>query len=199
MRRRALVLAAFIALGLLPGTARPADERTAGPLVVYGDDFMFVVKEPKGWQGDIDNAPKLSAGVVLYREQETFEKNSALIVVRMARKVDENTAEDLAHEMREFRKLYPDAEFGDLRVKHPSYASFSKVFAIPKSRYEYVCFLNPGKEVPYLFSIAMNTGKRKASKEELQTFRDVVRSLEFIPQDGVEPLSRPGTTMDGLK
>ncbi len=200
MRTRPLAAAVCIALWLLPAAARPAEEkRTPGPLVVYGDDFMFVVKEPKGWLGDVENAPKISAGVVLYREKETFERKTAFIAVRMSRKVDENTAEDLAHEMREFRTLYPDVEYGPLSAKHPSYASFSKVFSIPKSRYEYVTFLNPGPSVPYLFSVVLNTGKRKASKQELQVYRDVVRSLEFIPQEGVKPLTRPGATAEGQR
>jgi len=199
MRTAHIFLMALFILLLLPGTVLPAEERTPGPLVVYGDDFMFVIKEPKGWQGDIENAPKLSAGVVLYREKESFEKHSILIIVRMARKVDENTAEDLAFEMSGFHTRYPDAVFGELQAKHPSYASFSKVFSIPKSRHEYVTFLNPGKASPYLFSVAMDTGMRKATAEELQVYREVVRSLEFIPQDGVKPLTLPGTTGAGPK
>ncbi len=192
--KRYLSLFAILVFALSAAVAWSEEERTAGPLVVYGDDFMFVVKEPKGWQGDVENAPKLSAGVVLYRDKETFEKHSILIIVRMAGKVDENTEEDLAHEMRGFRTLYPDAEFSPLPVKHPSYASFSKVFSVPKSRHEYVTFLNPGASVPYLFSIAMDTGKQKATAGELEAYREVVRSLEFIPQYGLRPLTLPGTT-----
>jgi hypothetical protein len=187
MTKRSLLLSMVLLLSLLPGTARSEEEkRKEGPLVVYSDDLMFVVKEPKGWIGDIEKAPHVQAGVVLYRENETFEENSALIAVRVSRKVDENTREDLAHDMQEVRSLYPDVQFSDLAVQHPSYKSFSKVFFIPKSKYEYVTFLNPGKKTPYLFTVVLNTGTRKAIKEELRVYREVVRSLEFIPQDGVK-------------
>jgi hypothetical protein len=163
------------------------EKRTPGPLVVYGDDFMFAIKEPEGWTADIENAPKLSAGVVLYRESETFEKHGVLIAIRVAKKVDENTADDLAHDMREFRNLYPDVQFKELMAPNKSYASHAKVFAIPKSRYDYVAYLNPGPGTPYLFSVTMYTGKKPAGTKELKVYKDVIKSLEFIPQDAVAP------------
>jgi hypothetical protein len=155
--------------------------------VVYGDDFMFAIKEPEGWTADIENAPKLSAGVVLYREGESFEKHGVLIAIRVAKKVDENTADDLAHDMGEFRNLYPDVQFKALKAPHPSYKSHAKVFAIPKSRYDYVAYLNPGSVTPYLFSVTMYTGKKQAGSKELKVYKDVIKSLEFIPQDAAAP------------
>ncbi len=163
------------------------EKRTPGPLVVYGDDIMFAIKEPEGWTADIENAPKLSAGVVLYREGETFEKHGVLIAIRVAKKVDENTADDLAHDMGEFRSLYPDVEFKDLKIPHPSYKALAKLFAIPKSRYDYVAYVNPGVGTSYLFSVSMYTGKKQAGTKELKVYRDVVKSLEFIPQDAAAP------------
>jgi len=174
-----LVVAAFV----VPAAGKD-EGRKNGPLVVYGDTFMFVIQEPDGWTADIENAAKLSAGVVLVRKGETFEKHGALIAIRVAKKVDENTKEDLAHDMREFRNLYPDVQFKDLKVAHPAYASHAKLFAIPKSRHDYVAYLNPGAGTPILFSVTMTTGKQPAGKKDLKAYRDVVASLEFIPQDG---------------
>jgi len=172
----------------LTAPAGAADEkRTPGPLVVFSDDLMFAVKEPEGWTADIENAPKLSAGVVLFRESETFEKHGVLVAIRVAKKVDENTADDLAHDMKEFRNLYPDAQFKDLKTPHPSYASYAKVFAIPKSRYDYVAYLNPGPVTPYLFAVTMYTGNKPAGKNELAVFKSVIKSLEYIPQDAAAP------------
>lgn len=175
-------------VGSVPAPAGAAEEeRTPGPLVVYGDDLMFAIKEPEGWTADIENAPKLSAGVILYRATETFEKHGVLIAIRVAKKVDEQTADDLAHDMKEFRNLYPDVQFKDLKTPHPSYRAHAKLFAIPKSRYDYVSYLNPGPVTPYLFSVTMYTGKKQAGKAELKIYKDVIKSLEFIPQDAAEP------------
>lgn len=185
MKQFVLILMILGSITMRVGAAE--EERKPGPLVVYGDDFMFAIKEPEGWTADIENAPKLSAGVVLYREGETFEKHGVLIAIRVAKKVDEKTADDLAHDMKEFRNLYPDVQFKALKAPHPSYAAHAKVFTIPKSRYDYVAYLNPGPGTPYLFSVTMYTGKKQADKKVLQTYKDVIRSLEFIPQDATAP------------
>jgi len=173
---------------LLSAAGGAEEEKKNGPLVVYGDKFMFMVQEPEGWIGDVENASKLSAAVVLIREGETFEKHGALIVIRVAKKVDENTTEDLAHDMAEFRNLYPDVQFKALKAPHPSYASHAKLFAIPRSRYDYVTYLNPGAGTPFLCSVTMTTGKKEANKKDLAAYREIVRSLEFISQEGAAPL-----------
>jgi hypothetical protein len=181
LKQFALLSLIFGALVLPAGSK--AEEKKNGPLVVYGDTFMFVMQEPEGWTADMENAAKLSAGVILVREGETFEKHGVLIAIRVAKKVDENTRDDLVHDMREFRNLYPDALFKDLTAPHPTYASHAKLFAIPKSRYDYVTFLNPGAGSPLLFSVTMYTGKKEAGDKDLKVYRDVVRSLELIPQN----------------
>jgi hypothetical protein len=108
MMKRSLLLSLFLLLALLPGMARSEEEkRVPGPLVVFSDDLMFAIKEPKGWIGDIEKARHGDAAVALYKEDETFEEHSALIAVRVSTKVDENTREDLAHDMQEFRESYP--------------------------------------------------------------------------------------------
>jgi hypothetical protein len=173
---------------LLPASAGAEEAEQKRPLVVYGDKVMFVIQEPDGWNADLENAGKLSAGIVLVREGETFEKHGVLIAIRIAKKVDEDTKEDLGHDMREFRKLYPDVQFKDLKAPHPAYASHAKLFAIARSRHDYVTYLNPGTGVPFLFSVTMTTGKNEAGKDELKAYQDVVRSLEFVPQEGAAPL-----------
>jgi hypothetical protein len=185
---RLLALLSLVSGAFLhPASSSAAEEKKHRPLVVYGDKFMFVIQEPEGWAADVENAVKLSAGVILVREGETFEKHGALIAIRVAKKVDEDTKEDLAHDMREFKNLYPDVQFKDLKVKHPSYASHAKLFAIPRSRHDYVAYLNPGPSTPFLFSVTMTTGKKEAEKKDLKAYREIVRSLEFIPQDGPVP------------
>jgi len=192
--KRAVLLSLLFCAGLLPSAGSAAEERKSGPLVVYGDSFMFTVHEPEGWTADIENAVKVSAGVVLVREGETFEKHGVLIAIRVAKKVDEDTKEDLNHDMREFRNLYPDVQFKDLKVKHPSYASHAKLFTIPRSRHDYVTYLNPGAGMPFLCSVTMTTGKKEANKNDLKAYREVAGSLEFIPQEAAKPLLRTGTT-----
>lgn len=181
---------ALLLLLITPFVATAADEKkeekeekeASGPLVVFSDDFMFSVKEPEGWTADIENAPKLSSGVVFYREGETFENRSDTISIRISKKVDEDTAKDLSHDMEQFKTLYPDVEFLPLKAPRKGYISFSKIFAIKNSSYHYVCYVNPGKESPYLFIVFMKKEKKKADKQELKAFQEVVKTIDWIPK-----------------
>ncbi|MDH4164451.1 MAG: hypothetical protein OEW15_17445 [Nitrospirota bacterium] len=174
-----IAFAAPAAYAEIPGLP-DEQERKAGPLVVFSDDLIFSVKEPEGWTGDIENAPKLSAGVVLYRSSETIEKHTTLIAIRISRKVDENTAEDLAHDMQQYRSLYPDVEFLTLKTPHPSYRTYAKLFAIKNSSYQYVSYVNPGRESPYLFIVTMGSLKKKAAEADLKAFQQIVGTLDFL-------------------
>ena len=196
---RYLVLALLLVCAVLPAAAatnegkiaipipKEGEERKPGPLVVYADDVMFMVKEPEGWFGDLENAKDIGAAVVLYRPEDASKESGTIIHVQVLTKVDENTQEDLNHDMQQFREYHPDVQFRDLKVKHPSYRSFSKIFVIPKQKHDYLTFLNPGKQIPYLFLAVMKTGTKEASKAELQAYRSLVRSIEYISQEGVKP------------
>lgn len=159
------------------------ENRREGPLVVFSDDFMFSVKEPKGWTADIENAPKLSAGIVFYQQAESFEKRGTTISIRISKKVDEDTAKDLAHDMEQFRSLYPDVEFLPLKAVRKGYKTFAKLFAIRNSSYHYLCYVNPGKDAPYLFVVFMEKQKKKAEDKELKAFREIVKTLDWLPKE----------------
>jgi len=184
-RKNARVMAALLllALALLAATAfGEEEERKEGPLVVFSDDFMFSVKEPSGWTADMENAPKLSAGVVFYRNKETFEKRTTTISIRITKKVDEDTVKDLEHDMEQFRTLYPDVEFLPLKASRKGYTTFAKLFAIKNSSYHYICYVNPGKGVPFLLVVFMEKEKKKADEKELKAYREVVRTLDWLPK-----------------
>lgn len=149
-------------------------------LIVYGDGFAFGVKEPAGWSGDTENAAKVHANIVFYRSSETLERAAVVIRVRVGKKTDENTAEDLAYDMKGYKAKFPAVQFIDLDIPHPLYPVFAKVVSVPQKFYEYVAYVNPGKGVPKLLSVSMSKSKQPASEEEVATFREVVASLVML-------------------
>jgi hypothetical protein len=76
MKQFMLVLMTLVSLAMAAGAAEDAgkagtlttpsgaaeEKRTPGPLVVYGDDFMFAIKEPEGWTADIETRPSCRQG-----------------------------------------------------------------------------------------------------------------------------------------
>ena len=167
-------------LWCVTGLVLAADEPKLDRLMVYGTGFAFGVKEPTGWHGDTDNASKYAANILFYRRGESHGSAKALIRVRVGNKTDENTAEDLAYDMKGYKEKYPKIEFVELQVSHPSYAVFAKLFTLPKKFCEYVVYINPGPENSHLLSASMNTGKQPATEAELAAFREVIESLSML-------------------
>jgi len=149
-------------------------------MIVHGEDWAFVVREPEGWRGDCEDAAKLHANVAFYRSTESFGTMSSVIRIRVNTKVDEDTAKDLAHDMQGYRAEYPKLKFEDLEVSHMDYRLFPKLFYVPDSFYEYVVYMNPGNKFKYTLSISMNIQKRPATKQELMVFKEIVSTLIFM-------------------
>lgn len=149
-------------------------------LIVYGDNFMFSVKEPNGWNGDTANAKNFQSSVILHEATQPTDSVSGLIRIRINRKVDENTKADLEEDMRGYRAQYPRVQFKDFSVNHPQYLCLAKVFYIPGEFYEYVAYVNPGPKKPILFSISMSSQKSEASVAEMEAYRSAVESLTVL-------------------
>lgn len=149
-------------------------------LLVYGDDFIFGIKEPSGWKGDIAGAGNFQSNVILHETGQPLESFQGLIRIRVNHKVDENIRADLEEDMRGYRAQYSKIQFKDLTVRNPRYACLAKVFYVPGEFYEYVAYVNPGAGKPFLFSVAMNKQKSEASAKELEAYRSAVESLMLL-------------------
>ena len=179
------VLMAVALVLVVPGLAH-ADGPVSGSrskpdsVLVYGQGFMFSVKEPEGWKSDVRSADRIGANIVFYRSRELPSSAAALIRVRVNDKIDENTVGDLQADMDEYRRQYAGVAFEDLAVAHPSYRTFPKVFFVEGEFFEYVVYLNPGKGVPFTMSVSMNKQKSRATRIELQAFQEIVGTLRFF-------------------
>jgi len=155
-------------------------QQKLGQLLVYGDDFIFSVKEPPGWKGDTTIAGKFESNVVLHETGQRPESFSGLIRIRLNDKVDENTSSDLEEDMRGYRAQYPKVQFKDLPLRNLRYLCLAKVFYVPGEFYEYVAYVNPGPGKPFLFSVSMSSEKSEASAKELEAYKSAVQSLRLL-------------------
>jgi hypothetical protein len=164
---------------VLAGAAAQAADKLDN-LLIYGDNFIVSAKEPDGWRGDSTNASLHHANFVFYRSSETIQNAKTVIRVLIAKKTDENTAEDLKYDMEGYRKNYPDIQFKDIPVKHPEYRTYPKLLYIEDGFHEYVTYLNPGKKYPYLISVSMTIQKTTAGKEDMHAYSFVVESINAL-------------------
>ena len=169
----------FILCVVLAGAAVQAADKNDS-LLIHWDKFTVSMKEPQGWKGDSANAMFSRVNLVFYRVNENVQNAKVLIRVLVTRKTDENTIEDLKHDMEGYRRLYPKIEFADIDVKHPEYKSYAKLFYLKNGVHEYVTYVNAGKNHPYLISVSMTSHNKKAGNEDMRAYSSIVRSLRAM-------------------
>lgn len=151
-------------------------------LLVYGEGFLFSVKEHRGWVSDTESAARIGANISFHPAGQKRDKDATIIRVLIAKKVDENTADDLAHDMAGYKRNFPKIKFEDVKLTHPSYRVFPKLFTVPGKFQEYVAYVNPGPKHKLMFSASMNKQKTPASKEELGAYQEIISSLVLLPK-----------------
>jgi hypothetical protein len=170
-----------LALVGVASQAFPQPQQKMDRLLVYGDGFMFGVKEPEGWLGDTERASSFQMNILIYPRQhrppEQVPDLDGVIRLRVNKKVDENTEQDLAADMAGYKKRFPKVQFTDIEVSHPAFKCYSKLFSVDGQFHEYVIYVNPGEQYWYMFSVAYASGKKPASDTDLNTLRMVIASL----------------------
>ena len=158
-----------------------SSEQKLDRLIVYGKEFSFGVKEPAGWVADTDaQAQRFHVNVVLTKKKQDSDDKTVTIRVRVNKKVDENTAEDLNYDMEQYKKEFPNAQFSALNEAHSEYKTFGKQVYVPGQFYEYVAYLNPGSESKYTFSVALSKKGTPATPEQLKAYDEVLKSLVWL-------------------
>jgi len=165
----------WLALAVLLTTPAVSADQKLDSLLVYGEGFVFSVKEPEGWIADTETADEYQANAVLH----AISGPDAPIRIRVNDKTDEHLERDLSADMESYKKQNPKVRFKDLDIQHPKYRVYPKLFYIPKQFYEYVVYLNPGPQSHLCFSVAMNS-HTQATPAQLSAFRSAVASLELI-------------------
>jgi hypothetical protein len=153
------------------------DTTKINSLMVYGENFMFSVKEPDGWIGDIDNARQYYSNIIFYKSKEDLNKGGALIQVYNFNKQDEKTEKDLEYDIKSYKKDYSELKQQDLAVSHKEYKCYSKTIYVENDFYQYIVYVNPGTNFKSGISVSMNTSKRPATEDELKAFKEIIASL----------------------
>jgi hypothetical protein len=103
-----------------------SDTTKMNGLIIYGDGFIFSVKEPDGWTGDIDNAKQYYSNIIFYKSKEDLDKGGVLIQVYNFSKQDEKTNKDLEYDVKSYKDKYKELKQQDLLVTHKEYKCYSK-------------------------------------------------------------------------
>ena len=184
---RSILLAAALVPALFVATvgqsSPPTPKQPMDTIMVFGDGFMFSMKEPAGWQCVCDErASKYEVNAVVFPGAAASRAHHVMIRIRVNEKSDENTTLDLQADMQQYRKKYPKVEFIALNVAHPKYRTYPKLFAFPNEFYEYVAYVNPGPHTPFVLAVSMSKEKTPATSEELAAYKKVVQTLNVFTE-----------------
>lgn len=174
----AVLMVAFFATALV----RPSSvlARLDG-LIVYGNGFMFTVKEPENWTGNTQSASQWGANIIFYKQGDSpSNPGTVLIRIGVFDKMDEDTSKDLEADMNTYRSKYPGVEFKDIDGIKTKYKAWPKLFHAPRTFYEYVTYLNPGPSRHQLVSISMNKPGTAATADELHAYRAIIQSFALM-------------------
>ena len=110
---------AVITITILLATIAVAQSRQARPdtaandsILVYGDGFVFSVKEPNSWHCLCGPAAsEYQVNAIFLPASAQSKAHHVTIRVRVNQKSDENTLEDLKADMRQYKQRYPKVQF----------------------------------------------------------------------------------------
>lgn len=139
------------------------------------------VKEPHNWVGDLVKAPDYYAAALFYQNTKSFKSGGALIKVTVYKKIDENTLADIEYDMNKFSKNNQKAKFLPIEVTHSDYAAFGRLAYVERKYYEYVTYLNPGREFEAGILVRMELKNREATPTEWTIYEEIVRSTHLSP------------------
>jgi hypothetical protein len=155
-------------------------QQKLGQLLVYGDNFLFSVKEPAGWKGDTASAEKFQSNVVLHEATQPSESLAGLIRVRLNDKTDENISADIEDDIRSYTAQYPKIQFKDIAIRNLAHPAVAKVFYVPGQFYEYVTYMNPGLGKSFIFSVSMSSQQSEATAKQLGAYESTLASLKLL-------------------
>jgi hypothetical protein len=184
------ILSAFALLGPMKSfagaeqaaaPAKPAAGTEIPKVDVEMKDFSFSAQAPAGWRQDAEAAKKYQVNLVFVPEAGEAKTDSAVIQVSADHKFDENVAMRIDSQVEAFRSRYPRLEVGDLVVKHPQFATYSKQVFQAGDFYQDIAFVNPGTLSPYVFYVSLTTHKAAPTAAETAAFQEVLESLAINP------------------
>jgi hypothetical protein len=83
-------------------------------LFVYGHGYAFQVREPEGWRGDIKRIAAQHAVDAIFLPFSGIHSGDVSIRVKVTRKIDDNTIEDMNHDLQFYASHYPGAPVKNL-------------------------------------------------------------------------------------
>ena len=182
---KSILLAAVIAFISFTAAAqdKKQDEGDADSGMLYGPDYTFLVKAPKGWVLDNESARRQGVDAVFYPVGSSWKNSAAVMYVGIGRKQGAKDSLEgvISRDIADFKKASPDLKVSDgeaLPLARGKERVVVKYFIAEQQRsYEAVAYIEESKVVVML----VLSSKTKADFDSsLPALKELVASYFFL-------------------
>jgi hypothetical protein len=182
---RKLILLTAVAFIFFTAAAqdKKQDDRDANSGMLYGPDYTFVVKAPKGWVLDNESARRQGIDAVFYPVGSSWKNSAAVMYVGIGRKQDaKDTLEGvISRDIADFKKASPDLKVSDgeaLPLARGKERVVVKHFIAEQQRsHEAVVYIEESKVV---VMIVLSSKTKADFDSSLPALKELVASYFFL-------------------
>jgi hypothetical protein len=184
--RKSILLAAILALASFGAAAQSGKQDGGGGAdsgILYGPDYSFVVKAPKGWVLDNRSAKSQGLDAVFYPEGSSWKESEVVMYVGIGRKMGEkDTLEGVvSRDLADFKKAAPGLKVVDgqaLTLAHGKEKVVVKYLVeAERATHEAVAYIEESKVVVML---VLSSKSKERFESSLPAFKELAASYLFL-------------------
>jgi len=148
-------------------------------LLIYGNGWMFNVKEPKGWIGHTEDAYRYRVNIYFCLGKKSFDKSPVVMHISVNNKRGETLQQKMDSDVADYKKQHKKLELQEFPISEPAYKVLSKKYSYDDKTTDYVCFLDPDEDSPLYMVLVLNGPKEETPKYE-KDFLSLIRSFSWL-------------------
>jgi len=170
-------VSSFVLMMILAGLAVHAQQMDA--LLIHGQGFSFWVKEPKGWTCHTEDAGQYRLNAYFCVGENDVSRSPAIMHITVYGKGGVSIQDGLTFDAENYKQHAKKIEFLEFPIGELKYECASKVYVIDDKTTDYVCFLDPGKELPLYVALVLHGPKEVSPKYE-KDFLALIKSFHWL-------------------
>jgi len=155
--------------------AAPSQSKDMKGLIIHGQNFWFIISEPKGWTVNIEDAAIKGLNAYFTINGYSYDNTPGLIYIRVMEKGGLTVEENLKADMDAFAQR-KSVKFNKFDAPNVQYHYAAMEYVIDNKTCDYLCYIDPGKEYK-VYLIFVLSVEMKNSKKYIDVFRQLIKSF----------------------
>ncbi len=143
------------------------------------EGYSFSFEQPQNWVLDTLNASDYLAQAAIFKSKADYKNGGLIIQILAYKKQDEDTQEDLNYDVNAYKEEYKNLKEKEFIINHAYYPTYAREVYVEGSFYQYIVYINPGRQYEFGLSVALNINNREIDQKDLEIFKEIVKSIQF--------------------